>query len=223
VSSRPGAGKVPPQREPPTPFQALIDNRRYAWAVGVLAAVLVAGFLVYALTSHRSGAGTPGVAPGQTLRYFSAPLAASDLNGDANLSPPCTIAHHDPRALNVCLLARHGPLVLAFFVTGSSACEREVSTMQALAAAPGTSGAQYAAVAVSTSHAAAEKAVRARGWTIPVAYDADGGVGGLYSVTACPLLELSYRGGTVASRLIGERWIGRAALTAQVQALLGRG
>lgn len=223
MSSRPGAGKVPPEREPPTPFQALIDNRRYAWAVGVLAAVLVAGFLVYALTSHRSGAGTPGVAAGQPLRYFSAPLAASDLNGDANLSPPCTIAHHDPRALNVCLLARHGPLVLAFFVTGSSACEREVSTMQALAAAPGTSGAQYAAVAVSTSHAAAEKAVRARGWTIPVAYDADGGVGGLYSVTACPLLELSYRGGTVASRLIGERWIGRAALTAQVQALLGRG
>jgi hypothetical protein len=223
VNSRPGAGKVPPEREPPTPFQALIDNRRYAWAVGVLAAVLVAGFLVYALTSHQSGAGTPGVAPGHPLRYFSAPLAASDLNGDANLSPPCTLAHHDPRALNVCLLAKRGPLVLAFFVTGSSACEREVSTMQALAAAPGTSGAEYAAVAVSTGRSAAEKAVRAHGWTIPVAYDADGGVGGLYSVTACPLVELSYRGGTVASRLIGEHWIGRAALTAQVQALLRRG
>ncbi len=223
MNSRPGAGKVPPEREPPTPFQALIDNRRYAWAVGVLAAVLVAGFLVYALTSHQSGAGTPGVAPGHPLRYFSAPLAASDLNGDANLSPPCTLAHHDPRALNVCLLAKRGPLVLAFFVTGSSACEREVSTMQALAAAPGTSGAQYAAVAVSTGRSAAEKAVRAHGWTIPVAYDADGGVGGLYSVTACPLVELSYRGGTVASRLIGEHWIGRAALTAQVQALLRRG
>lgn len=223
VSGRPGAGKAPPVDEPPTPLKALVDNRRYAWMVGVLAAVLVAGFVVYALTNHRSGAGTPGVAAGQPLRYFAAPLAAFDLNGDANLSPPCTLARHDPRALNLCLLAKRGPLVLDFFVTGSRACEREVDTMQALAAAPGTRAAAYAAVAVSTGHAAAEKAVRAHGWTIPVAYDADGGVGGLYSVTACPLLELSYRGGTVATRLIGEHWIGRAALGAQVQALLRRG
>jgi AhpC/TSA family len=207
----------------PSPAKALVDNRRYAWMVGVLAAVLVAGFLVYALTNHRSGAGTPGVAAGRPLRYFSAPLAASDLNGDANLSPPCTLARHDPRALNVCLLAKRGPLVLDFFVTGSRACEREVSTMQALAAAPGTRGAGYAAVAVNTGHAAAEKTVRAHGWTIPVAYDADGGVGGLYGVSACPLLELTYRGGTVASRLIGEHWLGKAALAAQVRALLRRG
>ncbi|HUA05652.1 MAG TPA: redoxin domain-containing protein [Solirubrobacteraceae bacterium] len=191
--------------------------------VGVLAAVLVAGFLVYALTHHRSGAGTPGVAAGAQLRDFSAPLAASTLNGDANLDPPCTVARHDPRALNVCLLAGRGPLVLDFFVPGSSACEREVSTMQELASAPGTRGAQYAAVAVNTGHAAAEKAVRAHGWTIPVAYDADGGVGGLYGVTACPLLELSYRGGTVAQRLIGEHWLSKSALAAQVHALLARG
>jgi len=172
--------------------------------VGALAAVLVIGFLIFSLTNHRSGAGTPGVAPGQPLRYFAAPLAVSSLNGDANLSPPCTLARHDPRALNVCLLAKRGPLVLAFFVTDSGACEREVSTMQAV-------------------QAAARKAVLARHWTIPVAYDADGGVGGLYGVTACPLLELAYRGGTVAQRLIGEHWLSKVALAAQVQALLRRG
>jgi len=206
--------------EPPTPFKALIDNRRYGWMVGVLAAVLVIGFVVYALTHHGSGAGTPGVPAGQPLRYFAAPLAASSLNGDANLNPPCTLARHDPRALNVCLLVGRGPLVLGFFVTGSRACEREVDTMQALASEPGTRGAQYAAVAVNTGHAAAAKAVRSHGWTIPVAYDADGGVGGLYGVTACPLLELAYRGGTVAQRLIGEHWLVKSALAAQVQALL---
>jgi hypothetical protein len=209
--------------EPPTPFRALIDNRRYAWMVGGLATVLVIGFLVYALTSHESGSGTPGVAAGRPLRYFSAPIAASTLNGDANLDPPCTLAHHDPRALNVCLLAGRGPLVLGFFVTGSRACEREVDTMQALSSAPGTRGAQYAAVAVNTGHAAAAKAVRVHRWTIPVAYDADGGVGGLYGVTACPLLELTYRGGTVAQRLIGEHWLSRTALAAQVQTLLRHG
>ena len=40
VSGRPGAGKAPPVNEPPTPLKALVDNRRYAWMVGVLAAVL---------------------------------------------------------------------------------------------------------------------------------------------------------------------------------------
>lgn len=220
----PARGGEPPENwQAPSPGKALVDNRRYAWMVGGLAAVLVAGFLVYALTHQRSGAGTPGVAAGAQLRYFSAPLAASTLNGDANLHPPCTLAHHDPRALNVCLLAKRGPLVLGFFVTGSRACEREVSTMQALAAAPGTRRAQYAAVAVNTSHTAARKAVLAGRWTIPIAYDADGGVGGLYGVSACPLLELSYRGGTVAQRLIGEHWLSTSALAAQVHALLTRG
>ena len=75
-------------------------------------------------------------------------------------------------------------------------------------------------MAVNAGHTAVAKAVRAHQWTIPVAYDADGGVGGLYGVTACPLLELSYRGGTVAQRLIGEHWLSQAALAAQVQALL---
>lgn len=222
MSGNPGPRETP-EEAPPTPFQALVDNRRYAWMVGALASVLVVGFLIYALTNHASGAGTPGVVAGQPLRDFSAPLATSTLNGDANLSPPCTLAHHDPRALNVCLLAKRGPLVLAFFVTGSRACEREVSTIQALSASPDMQGVQYAAVAVDTGHTAAAKAVRARGWTIPVAYDADGGVGGLYGVTACPLLELAYRGGTVAKRLIGEHWLSQDALGAEVRALLRRG
>jgi peroxiredoxin len=213
----------PPQGEIPGVARALIDNRRYGWIIGGLALALAVGFLVYTLTSHRSGSGTPGVAAGQPLRYFAAPLAASTLNGDANLSPPCTLARHDPRALNVCLLAKRGPLVLGFFVTDSGACEREVSTMQTLASDPGTRGAQYAAVAVNTDRAAARKAVRTHGWTIPVAYDADGGVGGLYGVTACPLVELAYRGGTVAQRLIGEHWLSQTALAARVQALLRHG
>lgn len=219
----PAPGDEPPEEwQPPSPAKALIDNRRYGWMVGALAAVLVAGFLFYALNSHHSGSGTPGVPAGGQLRYFSAPLAASTLNGDANLDPPCTLARHDPRALNVCLLAKRGPLVLDFFVTGSRACEREVDTMQALALDPGTRGAQYAAVAVNTGHASAAKVARKHRWTIPVAYDADGGIAGLYGVTACPLLELSYRGGTVAQRLIGEHWLSKTALEAQVQALLRR-
>jgi hypothetical protein len=185
----------------------------------VFAAVLVIGFLIYALTSHNS-VGTEGVPAGGRLHLFAAPLAASTLNGDANLNPPCTEARHDPRALNVCLLVKRAPLVLAFFVTDSSQCEREVDTMQALARRPALRPVQFAAVAVNGVHAATARAVRAHGWKIPVAYDADGAVGGAYGVAACPLLELVERGGTVAQRLIGEHWISQASLAAQVERLL---
>jgi peroxiredoxin len=189
--------------------------------VGLLAVALVIIFGLYSLTSNKSG--TAGVPAGQPLHFFAAPLAASTLSGDANLNPPCTPARHDRRALNVCLLVKRAPLVLAFFVTDSSVCEREVGTLQALAAAPALRGVQFAAVAVNASHVAAAKAVRAHGWTIPVAYDADGGVGALYGVTVCPLLELAERGGTVADRLIGERWLNQAALEGRVRTLLSAG
>jgi peroxiredoxin len=212
----PGDSRPPARPTIPSP----LDNRRYGWAVGVLAVALVIGFLLYTLSSHSSG--TAGVPAGGQLHFFAAPLAASTLNGDANLNPPCTLAHHDRRALNLCLLAKRGPLVLAFFVTNSSQCEREVDALQALAQRPALRRAQFAAVAVDGSHAAVAKAVRAHGWTIPVAYDADGSVGGLYGVTACPLLELADRGGTVAQRLVGEHWLEESALATRVRALLAR-
>lgn len=203
---------------PTTP--APLSTRRYGWAVGILALALVIGFLLYALSSHTSG--SEGVPAGGAVHLFAAPLAASTLNGDANLNPPCTAAHHDPRALNICLLIKRRPLVLGFFVTNSAQCEREVDTMQSLARRRGLRRVQFAAVAVHGSHAATAKAVRAHHWTIPVAYDADGAVGGLYDVTACPLLELVERGGRVGQRLIGEHWLNRRALAARVRALLAR-
>jgi len=214
-ASSPGGERAPAPPTTPAP----LNTRRYGWGVGLLALALVIGFVLYTLSSHKSG--TAGVPAGQPLHSFAAPLAASTLNGDANLNPPCTLARHDPRALNVCLLVKRAPLVLGFFVTSSSKCEQEVGTMQALAARGEFRGVQFAAVAVNGSHAATAKAVRAHGWTIPVAYDADGAVGGLYGVTACPLLELTRRGGTVAERLIGERWLSQGSLAARVRMLSG--
>jgi hypothetical protein len=208
-----------PGPSPTTP--APIDTRRYGWAIGVLAAALVIGFLLYTLlSSHKPG--TEGVAAGGQLHSFAAPLAASTLNGDANLNPPCTPARHDPRALNVCLMMKRGPLVLAFFVTNSPKCEQLVDTMQTLAGRRALRRAQFAAVAINGSHKATARAVRAHHWTIPVAYDADGAVGGLYGVAACPLVELAARGGTVTQRLIGEHWAAPGTLAARVRALLAR-
>lgn len=204
---------------PPSPPPPVIDTRPYRRAIGffgLLLVVLVSGYLF-----ATRGIQTAGVAAGKQLHIFAAPLADSTLNGDANLNPPCTIARHDPRALNICLLVRRAPLVLGFFVTSSQDCKRQVDTLQAVSREFRASQVQFAAVAVRAGHGVTAKLVQAHRWTIPVAYDADGAVGALYGVAACPLLELAHRGGLVAQRLIGTHWLSTAALSAHVRELLG--
>jgi len=213
------AAAAAPRKEPPPPPAPVIDTRRYQRMIGLFGLLLVIVVAVSFLTTR--GVGTAGIPAGKRLVVFSAPLANSTLNGDANLNPPCTLAQHDPRALNVCLLVGRGPLVLAFFVTGSSACEREVDAMQAVSRQLPAGAAQFAAVAVRASHRAARAAIRAHHWTIPVAYDADGAVGAAYGIEVCPIVELAYRGGVVERRLIGERWNSASALAGPVRRLVG--
>lgn len=190
---------------------------RAAWLIGVLVLAIAIGYAASRLVHH--GSGTVGVAAGRSIHSFAAPLATSTLVGDANLKPPCTPAHHDARALNVCLLEHRGPLVLGFFVPGAATCERAIGAMQALSARPAQRGLQFAAVAVHTGRRTAARLVRHRGWTIPVAYDRDGAVGETYGVVVCPLIELVRQGGVVARRLIGDRWATASALAGQLSVL----
>jgi len=185
--------------------------------IGLIGLTLVVVVSVAFLTSVNGPSN--GFVVGKPLHFFAAPLATTNLQGDANLNPPCTLAKHDPRALNVCLLAKRGPLVLAFFVTTSSGCEAEVSALQGLSQRFSHTQLQFAAVAIRTNHADAASAVRHHHWTIPVAYDADGAVADAYGVEVCPIVELAYRGGVVKRRLIGEHWTDPAALAGPVRAL----
>jgi peroxiredoxin len=209
---------TPPVDALPPTTQASAYARRYRSIIGIIGLGLVIVFSVLQFVSH--GVGSTGVPPGQRLHFFSAPLAASTLNGAANLSPPCTLAHHDPRALNICLLAKRGPLVLAFYVTGSGSCERQVDTLQAVSRQFSPRQVQFAALAVDAGHAKVAGEVRSHHWTIPVAYDSDGRVGALYGLSVCPLVELSKRGGVVADRLIGSHWLNPTALAARIRALV---
>jgi peroxiredoxin len=211
------APQAPAATQPAPP---VIDTRPYRWMVGIIGLALVVGISVYQFASHGVG-GSTGVAAGHRLIFFAAPLAATNLNGSANAHPTCSAARHDPRALNVCLLARRGPLVLSFFVTGASQCVRQVSALQTLAAR--FPSVQFAAVAVGASHRATAALIRAHHWTIPVAYDSDGRVGALYGVAVCPMAELADRGGIVRARLIGNGWQSAAALAPRVRELVGGG
>jgi hypothetical protein len=202
--------------KPPPP---VIDTRPYRWAIGIFGIVLVVAFSVEQFASN--GLRTAGVAPGQRLAFFSAPLAASSLHGDANLSAPCTLARHDPRALNVCLLVKGGPVALAFFSPASEDCKRQVDALQVLSRQLPFGSVQFAAIAVRASQAQTATLVRSHHWTIPVAYDADGAVGSRYDVEICPIVELASRGGIVKDRLIGNHWLSPATLGPRVRALIG--
>jgi hypothetical protein len=193
-------------------------ERRYRWMIGIFGLALVVLVSVYQFATN--GTGTAGVPAGHRLRFFAAPLANTNLNGDPNLNPPCTLARHDPRALNICLIAADRPLVLSLFVPGSSACERQVDALEQLSTRFSPGRVQFAAVAIGASHAMTAALIRSHHWTIPVAYDRDGSIGALYGVVVCPMAELAYRGGIVEARLIGDRWQTSTALEPQVQALL---
>jgi hypothetical protein len=200
---------------------APIDTRRYRWMIGIIGLVLVVAISIYQFATH--GVGTTGVPAGQRLHLFAAPLADTNLIGDPNLRPPCSQARHDRRALNICLELKRAPLVLAFFVTGSPECRRSVDALQALSRRVDPRAVQFAAVAVRGSRADTAGLVRSHRWTIPVAYDRDGSVGGLYGVAICPMLELAYRGGIVKDRLIGDRWQTTSAIGPRVRALIRAG
>jgi peroxiredoxin len=214
---RAAAAAAAASRRPERPPPPEIDVRRYRWAIGLFGLGLVIAFSIHQLSSH--GLATPGIPAGERLHYFAAPLAASTLNGDANLNPPCIAARHDPRAVNICLLAQRGPLVLAFFSPSSSECVQQIDALQAVSRRLRAGRVQFAAVAVHAGNAQTRALVRSHRWTIPVAYDRDGAVSGLYDVEICPLVELARPGGIVARRLIGNQWLRPAALAPQVQAV----
>lgn len=214
-AAAPARDPIEPGDPGPRKPEPAFDPRPYRWAIGIFGLVLLIGFSVYMFTTR--GIQSAGVPAGKRLHYFVAPLATSDLNGDANVNPRCDPAHPNPRALNVC---GRTPIVLGLFATGSSDCKRQIDTLQAVSHQFSPAAVQFAAVAVNAGHNATAKLVRSHHWTIPVAYDPDGAVGAIYDVSICPMVELAHRGGVVSSRLIGDHWLAPDALAAEVRAML---
>jgi hypothetical protein len=213
------ADRPAPARGGRPPVRHAIDTRPYRWAIGAFGLGLAIVISVALFLSR--GVGTVGVPPGHRLHNFAAPVATSRLNGNANFNKPCRLGYLGSRAVNTCLLTRRRPLVLAFFVTGSSSCVREVDTLEQVSRRFARVSVAFAAVAVRASQSQTARLVRSHHWTVPVAYDLDGAVGALYGVEICPLLELADRGGVVKYRLIGNRWLRPSALAAKVRSLAG--
>jgi hypothetical protein len=196
--ARGGRGPAPPPPAPaPPPRRSTVT-----WIVGV--AVVLAIAYITLNTIRTDAPGSRGLDPGDPLPPFAAPLALSPLDGDANLAtepgqggqgdrPACEV--RGPDILNSCQLAERGPVVIAFVAARSEACDRQVDVLDRVAA--DYPDVAFAAVAIRGDRDDLRRTIRRRGWSLPVAWDRDGGVANAYAVAICPTVTFAYAGGRV--------------------------
>ena len=182
---------------------------------------LIAGVLALALIAYISynslqteGPGSRGVEPGGELPAFAAPLALSDLEGDANVSErACEV--RGPDVLNVCELAERGPVVLAFFAEPVERCDAQIDRLDRLRSR--YPDVEFAAVAIRGDRDELRRRVRERGWGLPVGHDRDGAVANAYAVAVCPQITFAARDGEVRETSFGS--LSEEQLTERLEAL----
>lgn len=196
----PPPADAPPRRtgqRPPAPSPARRSPHR--WLVPVALLALVALVTVNSL-STESGPVGGGPERGGRLPAFAVPLAASDLEGDANVAeragqgaagerPACEV--RGPDVLNSCQLAERAPAVLALFTTRGDDCAGVLDQLERLRARfPDVA---FAAVATRSDRDRLRSAER----PFPVGFDRDGAVASRYGMTGCPQLTVVGEGGRV--------------------------
>lgn len=205
--------------QPELPIQG-VPYARYI-AIGGVAILLIA--LVVALLSKPHI--TSGLQAGKQVPPFAAPLASGTLKGNPDIAlhakegergkvPACR--ERQSGALNICALYERGPVVLALFVNEGS-CPVVLSELQA--AAKQFPEVSFAAVAVRAQQREIRRLVRQKRLSIPVGYDEEGVLAGLYRMLSCPQLSFIYPGGRMQSDALLQR-PAPAALDARVQSLL---
>jgi hypothetical protein len=209
--------------EPETPPKPARANPRYGRYAGLLALLLLALVTINTITTKPNG--DTGIAPGQPLAPFAAPLVLGSLTGNVDVAtapdqgsagrvPACS--ERGSQILNMCELYEHNPVVLALFVDGGS-CATVLSDMQTLA--PSFPDVRFAAVAIKGDREQLRRLVRAKQLTYPVGVDPDGRLAALYRIATCPQLNFAYPGGVVQSEALLRRPTS-AALRARVNELV---
>ncbi len=221
MHSRASRREPPPQSVPP-----YLRPQRYGRYVALLAIVILALITINTIVTKPNGA--RGVAAGQAIPPFAAPLASGSLAGDVNVArhpdegqagkrPACTV--RGAGILNVCELYERGPVVLAVFVQAGS-CDAILSDMQALA--PAFPGVSFAGVALKGQVGSLRKLISQRGLhDVRIGIDRSGVLAPMYKVASCPQTTLVLPGGRVQSAaILGNP--SRAALRARVSALVAQ-
>jgi hypothetical protein len=195
--------------------------------------VVIAIALLSTLGSEDEGTlGLDELPPRWALPEFAVPRAAGPLEGDANVAqddcetsqapcpesarraPACDI--RTPGAIRVCDFFGR-PLVLSFWFSPGGNCVAQQDVLDRVYARyRGRVG--FLSLNVRDDRDGVREAIRQRGWRMPVGYDRDGAVAGLYRVGGCPTFAFAYPGGTIQDASIGE--LTEAQLAARVERLL---
>jgi hypothetical protein len=228
----------PPERKPPRGFAtpgAQSAARRYSLFVGLaFVAFAVFAFVSTRLSDDGGQGGSLGLDPGTPLPPFAVPEAQSDLQGDANVfqddcetsanpcpeseqrTPACAVEGTD--VIRICDLFDR-PLVVSFWFTRGGECLPSQDAVDELASRYGDR-VNFLSLNVRDDREEVRRIIDERDWSLPVGYDADGAVSGLYRVGGCPTVALAYPGGILAETAIGEDNVTVEALGERVDELV---
>jgi len=207
---------------------------RYSIMVGLifLAVIVVATVSTIGGGGGRETLGVDELPPRWPLPEFAVPEGAGRLEGDANVAqddcetsaipcsegaertPACRI--EEPESIRVCDFFDR-PLVISFWFTKSGGCvEQQDLVDEAFRRYRGRVG--FLSLDIRDDRDTLRDLIRQRSWTMPVGFDRDGAVAGLYGVGLCPTFAYVFPGGTLESASIGE--LTTAQLSRRVDHLL---
>lgn len=206
---------------------------RYSVAVGLIFLAVIVIATIQTL-GEGGGDGTLGLDRQPShwpLPEFAVPDAAGELEGDANVAQddcessaiPCPeSARRTPAcrirtagAIRVCDFFDR-PLVISFWFT-EGGCVDQQDVVDALYERY-RGRVNFLSLNVRDDRDTVRDLIRQHGWEVPVGYDRDGAVAGLYRVGGCPTFAYAYPGGTLESADAGE--LGAERLSARVERLL---
>ena len=206
---------------------------RYSLFVGLAFLVIVLLAFINLVTTRNTGTlGLEKETKDLPLPEFAVPVAASNLEGDANIAqdncetsqlpcpadsrrtPACRVGGAD--VIRVCDLFDR-PLVISFWFTRGGDCESQQDVVnEAFRRYRGR--VNFLSLDVRDSRDTVRNLIRERGWQMPVGYDHDGAVSNLYRVGGCPTFVYAYPGGILEDATIGQ--LSLPQLEANVRQLL---
>jgi hypothetical protein len=205
---------------------------RYTIMVGLIFLAVIVVALIHGVGSNDRTLGLEGEPPRWPLPEFAVPAAAGKLEGDANIAqddcessalpcpaearrtPACEL--RTPGAIRVCDLFDRPAVISFWFSMGGDCVDQQDVVSQVYERYRGR--VNFLSLDVRDDRGTVRELIRARHWKMPVGYDRDGAVAGLYRVGGCPTFAYVYPGGILQSASIGN--LDAGALSAHIDRLL---
>jgi len=206
---------------------------RYSILVGLFFVAIVAYVLLRGVGDDGSGTlGLDRQPPRWPLPEFAVPAVAGKLEGDANIAQDdCSAARlpcpPDARRVPACRLRTSGairvcdlfdrPAAISFWFSRGGDCVKQQDVFSRVY--PRYRGrVNFLSLDIHDDRETVRDLVRRRRWTMPVGYDRDGAVAGLYRIGGCPTFAYVYPGGLLESASIGN--LGARELSERIERLL---